>query len=226
MPACILVVDDQPDLRAMLKMALEKAGYQIREAENGEKALRVLREQKIDCVVMDVVMPVMDGLEACRRLREFSRVPVLLLSARDAEEDLVEGLNAGAYDYMIKPFRPRELVARIQSHIKRAEMHVEPPRLLQYDDLSLDSMARQVYVAGERVDVTVMGYNLLEYFMLHPGEVVSKDTLLREVWAYAEPVNGTNMVEAAIKRLRKELRDDSRSPRYIKTIWGLGYRFG
>ncbi len=226
MSACILVVDDQSDLRAMIKMVLEKAGYKTREAENGAQALRAAREDPVDCIVMDVVMPVMDGLEACRRIREFSQVPILLLSARGEEEDLVEGLNAGAYDYMVKPFRPRELVARVQTHLKRSRMRAEPPPLLRFDDLTLDVRAHQVSIAGERVDVTVMGYQLLEYFMLHPGQVISKDVLLRDVWAYAEPVNGTNMVEAAIKRLRKELRDDPRSPRYIKTVWGAGYRFG
>lgn len=229
--ACILVVDDQNELRAMVKMVLEKAGYRTEQAENGAAALSRVRagfdgSGPVDLVVMDVVMPVMDGLEACRRIREFSQVPVLLLSARGEEDDLVDGFNAGAYDYMIKPFRPRELVARVQTHLKRAEARPAPSERLVYDDLDLDAKAHQVYVHGAPVDITAIGFHLLEYFLRHPGEVVSKEVLLREVWAYASPVNANNMVEAAIKRLRKELGDDSRSPRYIKTIWGSGYRLG
>jgi DNA-binding response OmpR family regulator len=218
----------------MLRMVLEKAGYRTQEAENGAQALEIARACAVDCVVMDVVMPVMDGLEACRTIRQFSQVPVLLLSARGEEDDLVEGFTAGAYDYMIKPFRPRELVARVGMHLKRAAESARPPadrdgspaNRLEFLDLILDARARQVFVAGEPVDMTVTGYSLLEYFMRHPAEVISKEVLLREVWADNSPVNGKNMVEAAIKRLRKELRDDSRNPRYIKTVWGLGYRLG
>lgn len=225
-PVSILVVDDQPDIRAMVKMVLEKAGYQTCLFENGAQAVAAARELAPDCIVMDVVMPVMDGLEACRQIREFSQVPILLLSARGEEDDLVDGFNAGAYDYMIKPFRPRELVARVQTHLKRSAARPRPTDNLVFDDLVLDPRAQQVRIAGRPIDVTSIGYHLLEYFLRHPGEVISKEQLLRDVWQYTAPVNGGNMVEAAIKRLRKELNDSSREPRYIKTVWGSGYRLG
>lgn len=243
-PARILVVDDQSDIRAMVKMVLTKAGYSTVEAANGAQAVEAARATQFDCVVMDVVMPVMDGLQACRSIREFSQTPVLLLSARGEEDDLIEGFNAGAYDYMIKPFRPRELVARVQMHIQRAAEAAAAaaeaataaaaeavtaagsPERLSFDDLSLDLRAQQIYVAGQAVDVTTTSLRLLEHFMLRPGVVISKDELLRDIWNFAAPLKGDNMVEAAIKRLRKDLRDDSRSPRYIKTVWGSGYRLG
>jgi len=225
--ACILIVDDDPQIRATVRMVVEKAGFQSLVVENGLQAVQACRENTIDLVVMDVMMPVLDGLQACRSIRRFSSVPVILLTARSEEDDLVLGFSAGAYDFLTKPFRPRELIARIQALLNRASPQPDSlPGPIVYGDLVLDPRSREVTRGGEQINVTAMGYQILEYLMLHTGEVVSKETLLRDVWSYADPVGGHNMVEAAIKRLRHELNDDPREPRYIKTIWGVGYRFG
>lgn len=226
-PACILIVDDESELRTMLRLLMEKSGYRTLQAENGARAVHLCRENPVDAIIMDVMMPVMDGMEACRIIRSFSDVPIILLTVQSEEDDLIKGFSAGAYDYLTKPFRTRELVARVQSLLKR--VHLRPPvpgRKLVHGDLSLDPRTRMVLLGSEPVEISAMGYQILEYFMQHAGEVISKEVLLREIWAYEDPVGGKNMVEAAIKRLRRELRDDPRDPHYIRTIWGVGYRFG
>lgn len=226
-PACILIADDDPEIRTTVKLVVEKAEYRAEVVENGRLAVEACRHRKVDLVVMDMIMPVMDGLEACRAIRSFSLVPVILLTARTDEDDLVRGFSAGAYDFLTKPFRPRELVVRIKAQLDRAGAPpAAGPGLLTYEDLALDSRARLVTRGGEPVDLTAMGYQIMEYLMVHAGEAVSKETLLRDVWLYVDPVGGRNMVEAAIKRLRHELGDDPHEPRYIKTVWGVGYRFG
>lgn len=230
-PACILIADDDPEIRIMVKVVVEKAGYRTVLVENGFQAVQAVRTSSLDLLVMDVMMPGMDGFEACRQIRAFSDLPIILLTVRSEEDDLVNGLTAGAFDYLTKPFRPRELVARIQTQLQRSRAHnpdrpVEQSRTLVYADLSLDLRNREVLLGGQRLNITVMGYHLLEYFLNRIGEVISKDQLQREVWDYPDTVDGKNMIEAAIKRLRKELGDDSRDPRYIKTVWGVGYKFG
>lgn len=221
---CILVVDDEPALRTMVRMILERAGYQVFLAENGEEALRLYQEHPADLVLLDVMMPVMDGVETCRRLRQISKVPVIFLTVRWDEEDLVTGFDVGAVDYIAKPFRPRELTARIQAALQR--LPVRPAVRLAYHDLELDPKTRQVRQDGKLLSITPQGYLLLEFFLMRPGEVISKADLLRAVWAYTDPIGAGNMVEAAIKRLRQDLQDDSRNPRYIRTIWRSGYQLG
>ena len=226
-PACILIADDDPEIRHMVKLVVEKAGFHSVLVEDGLQAVRAVREGGADLLVMDVMMPVMDGFEATRAIRAFSDLPIILLTVRGEEDDLVTGLTAGAFDFLTKPFRPRELVARIQAQLKRSGASADGhPRVLVYEDLSLDPRSREVLRGGQPLNITAMGYTLLEYLMNRAGMVVSKEELLREVWSYSETENGSNMVEAAVKRLRKELGDDSRQPRFIKTVWGVGYKFG
>jgi DNA-binding response OmpR family regulator len=224
--ACILIADDDAHIRATVKLVVEKAGYSTVVVENGFLAVQVCRERSVDLAVMDMIMPVMDGLEACRTIRQFSDMPVILLTARSDEDSIVSGFNAGAYDYLTKPFRPRELVARIKTLLERARPVLAVNAPISFADLMLDPRSRVITRGGEALNITAMGYQILEYLMRHNGEVVSKEDLLREVWASSDPVGGRNMVEAAIKRLRHELRDDPHQPKYIKTVWGVGYRFG
>jgi DNA-binding response OmpR family regulator len=237
-PPYILIVDDEPEVRMMLRMVLERAGYRTEQAVNGLQAVNRCCEEKPDLVVMDVMMPLLDGIEACRRIRQFSNLPVILLTACDEEELLVAGFSAGAFDFLTKPFRPRELLARVAALLRREQPPVQkgfelpsgPPQL-RYADLSLDLRTREVLRGGASLNVTANSFHLLQYFMHRPGEVITKESLLREVWETAAlntgpGPDGGNMIEAAIKRLRKELGDDSRQPRYIKTIWGVGYKFG
>ncbi len=224
---CILVADDDPEIRGMVMIVLEKAGFKALQAENGLAAIQMIQQQPIDLVLMDVMMPVLDGIQSCRRIRQFSDIPIIFLTVQAEEEVLAEAFSAGAHDYIYKPFRPKELVVRIQAVLQRSSYHAVPPSTcMVYLELELDPKTRVVRKAGSPLNVTQMGYHLIEYFMRHMGEVVSKTDLLRDVWDYADTQGGDNMVEAAIKRLRKDLQDDSREPRYIKTIWGMGYRFG
>lgn len=231
---CILIVDDESEIRTMLKMMLERAGFQTEEAENGLQAVRRCQaEPPPDLVVMDVAMPVMDGIEACRCIRAFSTLPVILLTVCDEEETLLAGFGAGAYDFLTKPFRPRELLARVNALLERARPARQPEAALpavkensslRYADLVLDPRRHEVRRGGATLNITASGFHLLMYFMSRPGEVITKESLLRDVWGCTGEKD--NMVEAAIKRLRKELGDDPRHPRYIKTVWGVGYRFG
>jgi DNA-binding response OmpR family regulator len=225
---CILVVDDDTEIRSMVRMVLEKAGFHVITAVNGLEAVNRVREDALDLVLMDVSMPVMDGFKACRQIRLFSDIPVVFLTIQAEEEALVNGFEAGAFDYIEKPFRAKELIARIRSILQRSprrpNLRVER---LTYENLTLDLKTREVFCDGELLPMTRMGYQLLEYFLLHVGEVVGKADLLRDVWASQLDMEGSdNMVEAAIKRLRKDMHDDSRNPHYLKTIWGMGYRFG
>ncbi len=229
-PACILFADDEPEIRGMVKLVLEKAGFQVLMAENGSQALKLFTENEVDLVLLDMMMPVMDGYETCRHIRDISEVPVIFLTVRAEEEDLVKGFAVGAHDYVAKPFRPRELVARIQAALQRSSVRQAGAQRINsrllFEDLELDLKTHEVFKNGAPIPVTAMGYHLLEYFMLHRGQVVSKIDLMREVWGTLSQTGNDNMIEAAIKRLRKDLGDDSREPRYIKTIWGVGYRFG
>jgi DNA-binding response OmpR family regulator len=225
-PAKILITDDDAGIREMVRVTVEKAGYRTLQAQNGAEALRIVREQALDLLIMDVNMPELDGLETIRAIRQFSDLPIILLTVLSDEEHVVTGFQAGAYDYLTKPFRPRELLARVDALLRRSAMQTRPASSanLTYADLELDQRAQQVLKNGRPVETTAMGYQILEYFMRRPGQLISKEDLLRDVWD--QPVGGHNMVEAAIKRLRRELDDDPREPRYIKTIWGAGYRFG
>jgi DNA-binding response OmpR family regulator len=194
--ACILIADDDAEIRALVQTVLEKAGYRTAQVENGYQALQTCREQAVDLVVMDVMMPVMDGLEACRKIRRFSNVPVILLTVHADENALVNGFEAGALDYLAKPFRPRELLARIKVQLDHAPARQSPraPNKLTYQSLVLDRRTHEVRVDGLVAPVSATSYQLLEYFLRRPGEVVSKTDLLRDVWAYSDPVGGRNMV--------------------------------
>ncbi len=163
--ACILIVDDEPELRNMVRMILERAGYQVALAENGLLGLKVFYEQPVDLVLLDVMMPVLDGVETCRRIRQCSNIPIIFLTALGDEENLLAAFEAGAYDYVEKPFRPRELVARIQATLQRSPARVDPPsrqaaqpQRLVYEDLELDLRTRQVHCGGNVLDVTPLSF--------------------------------------------------------------------
>jgi two-component system KDP operon response regulator KdpE len=225
-PQIILVVDDEARMRRFIRMNLELEGYQVVEAENGIQALDQIRKYTPDLVVMDVMMPEMDGFETLGMLREISTVPVILLTVRSEEEDITRGLNLGADDYITKPFSPRELNSRVAAVLRRASWPSAPPRtVLKIDDhLSVDFNRHQVIVDGERIDLRPTEYRLLYVLLQNAGWVVPHETLLAKVWGY-EYRDETHYLRLYINYLRKKIEADPANPRYILTERGVGYRF-
>jgi two-component system KDP operon response regulator KdpE len=222
----ILVVDDEPRMIRFIRMNLELEGYQVTEARNGLQALEQVRQNLPDLVIMDVMMPEMDGFEALRMLREISTVPVILLTVKADEEDRIRGLELGADDYITKPFSPRELNSRVNAVLRRAEWPAPTPRtVLKIDDrLSVDFNRHQVIVEGERVDLRPTEYRLLNHLIQNAGWVVPHDTLLAKVWGY-EYRDETHYLRLYINYLRKKIEEDPADPKYILTERGVGYRF-
>lgn len=225
-PRLILVVDDEARMRRFICMNMELEGFQIIEADNGIDALEQIRQHTPDLVIMDVMMPQMDGFETLGLLREISTVPVILLTVKDEEEDKIEGLGLGADDYITKPFSPRELVSRVEAVLRRAEWPAPPPRtVLRIDDrLSVDFNRHQVIVDGERIDLRPTEYRLLYTLIQNASWVVPHETLLAKVWGY-EYRDETHYLRLYINYLRKKIEKDPANPQYIMTERGVGYRF-
>ncbi len=225
-PQLILIVDDELRMRRFIRMNMELEGYQVIEAENGIHALDQIRQFTPDLVVMDVMMPEMDGFETLKLLREISTVPVILLTVRDDEEDITRGLALGADDYITKPFSPRVLTSRVAAVLRRANWPAAPPRtVLRIDErLSVDFNRHQVIVNGERIDLRPTEYRLLNHLIQNAGWVVPHDTLLAKVWGY-EYRDETHYLRLYINYLRKKIEEDPANPHYILTERGVGYRF-
>lgn len=225
-PQLILIVDDEARMRRFIRMNMELEGYQVIEADNGLHALEQIRQHTPDLVVMDVMMPEMDGFETLRLLREISTVPVVLLTVKGDEEDRIHGLNLGADDYVTKPFSPRELSSRVTAVLRRASWPSAPPRtiLVIDENLSIDFNRHQVIVNGERIDLRPTEYRLLNHLVQNAGWVIPHDTLLAKVWGY-EYRDETHYLRLYINYLRKKIEVDPADPQYILTERGVGYRF-
>jgi DNA-binding response OmpR family regulator len=220
----ILVVDDEPTITDVVSRYLERAGYSTRIAGDGAHALRLAGESRPDLVVLDLMMPGMDGLEVMRRLREHERVSVILLTAKGEHTDRIIGLRLGADDYVVKPFSPAELVARVDAVLRRVDNSAALEEPIAFDDLELDPVARRVTVRGEEAQLTVREYDLLLHFVRHPGQVFSRDQLMDAVWQYSFYTD-TSTVTVHVRRLRAKIEADPSSPRWLQTVWGVGYRF-
>ncbi|MCP5100052.1 MAG: response regulator transcription factor [Chloroflexi bacterium] len=225
-PRLVLVVDDESRMRRFIRMNMELEGYQIIEAENGLVALEQIRQFTPDLVVMDVMMPEMDGFETLKLLREISTVPVILLTVKSDEEDKIQGLALGADDYITKPFSPRELISRVAAVLRRADWPSLTPRtILDIDErLSIDFNRHQVIVEGERIDLRPTEYRLLNHLVQNASWVVPHETLLAKVWGY-EYRDETHYLRLYINYLRKKIERDPAKPDYILTERGVGYRF-
>jgi two-component system KDP operon response regulator KdpE len=220
------VVDDEARMIRFIRMNLELEGYQVIEANNGVEALEQVRQHVPDLIVMDVMMPELDGFETLRLLREFSTIPVVLLTVKSEEEDRIHGLELGADDYITKPFSPRELSSRVNAVLRRADWPAPPPRtILDIDSrLKVDFNRHQVIVNDERVDLRPTEYRLLSHLIQNAGWVVPHDTLLAKVWGY-EYRDETHYLRLYINYLRKKIEEDPAKPKYILTERGVGYRF-
>jgi two-component system response regulator MprA len=220
----ILVVDDEPAVQQALVRALSLEQYSVDVAADGTEALQALAATHFDAVILDVTMPGVSGLEVCRRLRASGdRSPVLMLTARDAIDDRVAGLDAGADDYLVKPFALRELMARIRALLRRhtPDEHDEPPEALHFDDLTLDPLAHEVHRSGRRLDLTRTEFALLELFMRHPRQVLSRSTIFEHVWGYDFGA-ASNTLGVYMGYLRRKTEDGG-SPRLLHTVRGIGY---
>ena len=220
----VLVADDEPTITDVVSRYLQRAGYATRVAGDGAAALQAAVEERPDLVVLDLMLPGMDGLEVMRRLRERERVSVILLTAKGEATDRVIGLRLGADDYVVKPFSPAELVARVDAVLRRVDTSPQLEEPLSFDDLELDPVARRVTVRGEEIQLTVREYELLLHFMRHPGQVFSRDQLMETVWQYSFYTD-TSTVTVHVRRLRAKIEEDPSDPRWLQTVWGVGYRF-
>ena len=225
-PRLVLIVDDESRMRRFIRMNMELEGYQVIEADNGLVALDQIRQHTPELVIMDIMMPEMDGFETLKLLREISTVPVILLTVKGDEEDKIHGLGLGADDYVTKPFSPRELNSRVSAVLRRAQWPAPPPRtILRIDDrLSVDFNRHQVIVDGERIDLRPTEYRLLNHLIQNAGWVVPHETLLAKVWGY-EYRDETHYLRLYINYLRKKIEEDPAAPTYILTERGVGYRF-
>jgi DNA-binding response OmpR family regulator len=205
---------------------LEEAGMDVHFASDGFHALELYRSTPVNLVILDMMMPIMDGLEACQKIRQASSVPIIMLTARGREEDVVNAFEMGADDYIVKPFRPRELVARIHAVLKRAAQDEEARKLLAFGSLMMDLEAHRVMYRDRNIQMSPMEFKLLRYLMENAGVVLSKEDLLQNVWGYPPSAGDMNLIEATVRRLRKKVEKDPSHPRFIKTVWGTGYRFG
>jgi two-component system, OmpR family, KDP operon response regulator KdpE len=222
----ILVVDDEPDVRALVGTALELASPDtlLLEAGDGEEALRVMRADPPDLVVLDLALPSRDGFSVLEELRRESMLPVIVLTARGMEHDKVRGLELGADDYMTKPFSPRELVARIQTVLRRTASPAQRLGAIEHGDVRIDLAARRVFRGGEEIRLTPTEFNLLVELASRPGEAVSHETLLQKVWGPEYRTEG-HYLKVYVGRLRDKLEREPASPRLIETVRGIGYRF-
>jgi two-component system, OmpR family, response regulator ResD len=221
----VLVVDDEPTIREVVSRYLERAGYETRVAGDGPSALQAVAERPPDLIVLDLMLPGIDGLEVMRRVRDGrQRGAVILLTAKGDENDRIVGLRLGADDYVVKPFSPGELVARVDAVLRRVDVVPDDEPPLRFGDLVIDPGAHRVEVAGEEVQLTIREYELLRFLARHPGRAFTRDELMNSVWQYAFYTD-TSTVTVHIRRLRSKIERDPSAPRWIETVWGVGYRF-
>jgi DNA-binding response OmpR family regulator len=220
----VLVVDDDHKLIALVRMYLERDGFTVVGAYDGRQALEVFTRHRPGFVILDVMLPGMDGIEVCRALRRRSAVPILMLTARVEESDKLSGLSVGADDYVTKPFSPRELVARVHAILRRAGPREGAAAKIVRGDLSMDVERHEVSVGDREVRLTVVEYKLLQALMEFPGRVFTREQLLTHVYAFDEAVVIDRTIDVHVGKLREKLGDDPARPRFIETVRGVGYR--
>jgi two-component system, OmpR family, phosphate regulon response regulator PhoB len=224
MSTTVLVVDDEPIVREVVLRYLERDGFRTLEAGDGCTARKLLETESPGLVILDIMLPGIDGLELCRWIRARSELPVILLTARGEEADRIVGLELGADDYVTKPFSPRELAARVRTVLRRSTPDIGKAERLTFDELELDARTREVTCRGEPLRLTAREFDLLWFLASHPKQVFSRDQLMDRVWGYAAALD-TGTVTVHIRRLREKIEVDPARPERLQTVWGVGYRF-
>jgi len=222
----ILIVEDDPAVRDILRIALEREGMTVEVVGNGERALESFRDaDTLDLVILDIVLPDIDGITLCQELRRSSDVPIIMLTAREGERNVVVGLEVGADDYVTKPASPAEVVSRVRAHLRRRRMDAQAANIkYELRDLVIDVSRRQVWVRGEQVDLTTTEFGILSLLAAHPGWVYSRQQIMQQLWDgdfYGE----ARSADVHIQRIRKKIEPDPKNPHYIQTVRGIGYKF-
>ena len=232
MKPTILIVEDEPTLQETLQYNLDKAGYQTIVSGDGAEALKLAREDPPDLILMDIMLPGLDGVEVTRILRHEQSTPIIMLTAKDSEIDRVLGLEIGADDYLTKPFSMRELLARVKAQLRRVKLVEDdlrgqvdqPEKILEFGDLSLDTDRREVFLKGKLIHLKPKEYQLLHYLAVHHGKALSRDLILEEVWGW-DYAGGSRSVDVHVRWLREKIESDPSQPQRIITLRGVGYRF-
>jgi DNA-binding response OmpR family regulator len=222
----ILVVDDEPSISEVVGLYLRRAGYRVVVARDGEEAVQALERHPPELVVLDLMLPKIDGFEITRRLRAKGDIPIIMLTARREETDRILGLEMGADDYVVKPFSPRELVSRVKAVLRRTRGVSKPQdtKVLTFEGLRIDPQTRLVAVNGKEQVLTVKEFDLLYVLARHPRQVFNRDQLLDQVWGLDDYIDPST-VTVHVRRLREKIEPDPSNPRYIQTVWGVGYKF-
>ena len=224
----ILIVEDEVAIAELEKDYLELAGFEVILENDGRKGLMTALVEDVQLVILDLMLPGLDGFEICRQVREHKNIPILMVSAKKEDIDKIRGLGLGADDYMTKPFSPSELVARVKAHLARYErlvkMHEKENEIIEIRGMKIDKTARRVYVNGEEKILTTKEFDLLSFLAAHPDRVFTKDELFREIWDM-ESFGDIATVTVHIKKIREKIEENAANPQYIETIWGKGYRF-
>lgn len=223
----ILIVDDEEHILELLKFNLENAGFKVITASNGIEALEYLKNSLPKLILLDLMLPGMDGYDVCKEIRReknLSNIPIIMITARSEELDKILGLELGADDYITKPFSIRELIARVKAVLRRTTNSPSNDKVFSYGKLMVDFEKHEVTKNGDRVDLTLKEFELLELLIKNKGKVLTRDSLLDKIWGY-EYIGETRTVDVHIRHLRQKIEDDDKNPRYIETIRGIGYRF-
>lgn len=229
MKETILVVDDEKEIRNLIGIYLENEGFEVLKASNGAEALNILKNKEIHLIILDIMMPKMDGMETCMKIREKKNMPIIMLSAKTEDMDKILGLTTGADDYMTKPFNPLELIARVKSQIRRYTklnntLENKNEGVIEIDDLIIDVKTHEVKIGDKEVALTRREFDILELLAKNRGIVFSTEKIYESVWK-EEFYESDNTIMVHIRKIREKIEENTRKPKYIKTVWGVGYKF-
>ena len=229
----ILIVDDEKEIRDLIDIYLKGEGYETLKAENGEEALEILEKNDVDLIILDIMMPKVNGIEACLKIREEREMPIIMLSAKSEDMDKILGLNTGADDYLTKPFNPLELVARVKSQLRRykrfnhitskVDIQIQEENILEIDELTVNLETHEVFKDGEEIKLTPTEFDILVLLGENRGKVFSIENIYNSVWKQ-DFMQSDNTVMVHIRKVREKIEEDPRKPKYIKTVWGVGYK--
>lgn len=223
----ILIAEDDLDILNLVKDYLNASDYETEYSQNGDDAYALFQNKSIDLAILDLMLPGIDGFELCRRIRKESNIPIIILSAKKSDSDKILALGLGADDYIVKPFSPRELIARIKSIFRRVDelSNFDSSKdLIEVDDLKIDTLGRSVTLKEEKVDLSVKEYDILLFLVNHSNQALSREKIFNKVWGY-DNYGDINTVTVHVRKLREKIEEDPSNPKYIETVWGIGYKF-